>query len=78
MIPSLSPLPTLAITGVLVWGLFVFVVILWVIATLVLEYHWKSYALGEQKISRVRLLYRTGSFFFLAIIFLSVLSYSLS
>lgn len=71
-------LPSLAITGTLVWMLLALVMLVWAIATLVLEYHWKNYAIDEQKILSVRFVYRAGSFFLLAIILLTVLSYSLS
>jgi hypothetical protein len=76
--PNVISLPTLSITGATVWMFFAFVIAVWVIATLVLEYHWENYAVNEQKIVSVRFLYRAGSFFFLAIIFLTVISYSLS
>jgi hypothetical protein len=75
---SLPPLPSLAVTGTTVLILFALVVALWMIATLVLEYHWKNYAVGEHQVASVRLLYRAGSFFLLVIIFLSVLSFYLS
>lgn len=71
-------LPPLAINETAAWILFALVAGLWVIATLVLEYHWKNYAVGEHQVAPVRFLYRAGSFFLLAIIFLSVLSFSLS
>jgi hypothetical protein len=75
---SLPPLPSLAVTGTTAWILFALVTVLWLTATLVLEYHWKNYAVGERQVASVRFLYRAGSFFLLAIIFLSVLSFSLS
>lgn len=75
---SIPSLPSLAITGTAAWMLFALVAALWMIATLVLEYHWKNYAVEEHRVAPVRFLYRAGSFFLLAIIFLSVLSFSLS
>jgi hypothetical protein len=76
MAPEFFLPASFTITGSLIWVLFAFVTTIWVIATLVLEYHWKNYAINEQKISSVRFLYRAGSFFLLAIIFLSVFSYA--
>lgn len=78
MTPLLFSLPSLTITGSTVWILFASVAMAWTTATLVLEYHWNNYAVDEQKIVSVRFLYRTGSFFLLAIIFLAVLSYSIT
>ncbi len=83
MTPSLFSLPSIAITGTLVWILFVFVALAWTIATLVLEYHWSNYAVAEevlfvQKIGSMRFLYRAGSFFLLAIIFLATISFPLT
>lgn len=75
--PNAISLPPLSITGTAAWMLFALVMALWMTATLVLEYHWKNYAVGHQ-VASVRFLYRVGSFFLLAIIFLSVLSFSLS
>lgn len=76
--PNAISLPPLSITGATVWMFFAFVVVAWIIATLALEYHWDNYAVDEQKTGSVRFLYRAGSFFLLAIIFLTVISYSLS
>lgn len=78
MTPTLFSLPSIAITGTLIWILFAFVVALWAIATLVLEYHWNNYAVDGKKVTAVRLVYRAGSFFLLTIIFLTVISYSIS
>lgn len=74
----LPSFPSLVITGVTVWLFFAFIVLVWMLATLILEYHWKNYAVGEKKISRIRLSYRIGSAFLLIVLFLSVLAYSFS
>lgn len=71
-------LPLVSITGTAVWILFAFVALACSIATMVLEYHWKNYAIDAQKINSVRFLYRAGLFFLLTIIFLTALSYSIS
>lgn len=71
-------LPAFVITGTTVWIFFAFTVALWSVATLILEYHWKNYGMDDEKISRARLLYRGGSAFFITVIFLATLSFSLS
>lgn len=76
--PNAISLPSLSINGTAAWMLFALVVALWMTATLVLEYHWKNYAVGEHQVVSVRFLYWVGSFFLLVIMFLSVLSFSLS
>lgn len=82
MLPSQPFLPftfsPLSINGRVIWLFFAFVILVWILATLILEYHWKNYAVGEKKISQIRLSYRIGSAFLLIILFLSVLAYSFS
>ncbi len=75
---SLPSFPSLIITETTVWIFFAFVIAVWLIATLVLEYHWKNYTIDEQKITSVRFAYRAGSFFLLAIILLATISFLLT
>ncbi|MBI2120419.1 MAG: hypothetical protein HYT94_02215 [Parcubacteria group bacterium] len=75
----MSPLPlsfsTITLTKSTVWMFFALILAIWMIATLVIEYHWKSYATDTKKISSMRFAYRIGSYFLLAIIFLAALFY---
>lgn len=74
--PTLSfPNSAFTLTQSAIWAFFALVMAIWIIATLVLEYHWKNYALDERKIMFVRLAYRTGSYFFLTIILLAAFFY---
>jgi hypothetical protein len=78
MMPTSFSLHAFTITESSVWMFFALIAALWTMATLILEYHWKHYAINEQKINSARFLYRAGSFFLLVIIFLTALSYSFS
>jgi hypothetical protein len=67
-----------SITPFFMWGMFVFVSGLWAIATLVLNYHWKTYDIPESKTALIKYAYLVGSSFFLVVLFLSALTFSLS
>lgn len=75
----MPPIPfsptTIIIAASGVWAIFTFIFTLWLIATLILEYHWKRYAIDRKKITYVRFIYRFGSCFFLTIIFLAAFLY---
>jgi len=60
------------------WGMFIFVVGLWTIATLILNYHWKTYGVEPGKVIIMKYVYFIGSTFFLAVIFLATLTFALS
>ncbi|MCK9352075.1 MAG: hypothetical protein WCT49_06735 [Candidatus Paceibacterota bacterium] len=66
------------ITPLFMWGMFVFVLGLWLIATMVLSYHWKTYETPESKIEIIKYAYLVGSSFFLVVLFLAALTFSLS
>jgi hypothetical protein len=70
--------PIFTLTPAIVWGAFGVILLIWVIATLVLDYHWKTYGIDKVKITVMRSAYLAGSIFFLAIILLSALRFSLS
>jgi len=76
MNPVSSPNPLLSPS--FLWFLFVFVLGLWTLATIVLEYHWKAYGIPESKIAVMKYVYFVGSSFFLVILFLAALTFSLS
>ena len=61
-----------------IWFFFIFILGLWLIATLVLNYHWKTYGIPESKIAFAKYLYLVGSSFFLVVLFLATLTFSLS
>jgi hypothetical protein len=77
MIPTLPPLPSVSITPASIWVLFAVVAILWVVMTGILNYHWKTYGIGAHKAAFMKFIYLVGSSFFLIIIFLSALTFSL-
>ena len=66
------------ISPLFVWSLFALVVALWIIATIVLNYHWKTYNIPDSKIAFIKYVYLIGSSFFLIVLFLSALTFSLS
>lgn len=62
----------------MVWVAFALIVTLWVVATLVLTFHWKTYGVNPLRMAVMKYIYLIGSSFFLIIIFLSALTYSIS
>ncbi|MFA5831715.1 MAG: hypothetical protein WC878_07880 [Candidatus Paceibacterota bacterium] len=76
MIPTLPPPPSFSITPASIWILFAVVAILWAVMTGVLNYHWKAYSIGNKAVF-MKFIYLVGSSFFLIVIFLSALTFSL-
>ena len=77
MTPTLPSLPNISITPIAVWVAFSIVVTVWTAMTVILTYHWKTYSVGTIKTAFMKFIYFVGSAFFLIIIFLAALTFSL-
>ena len=66
------------VTPLFMWGMLVSVLGLWAVATLVLNYHWKTYGVPESKIAAIKYVYLAGSVFFLAVLALAAFTFSMS
>lgn len=77
MTPTLPSISSFSITPIAVWAAFSIVVTIWTAMTVILTYHWKAYSVGTIKTAFMKFMYFVGSAFFLIIIFLAALTFSL-